>query len=62
MLKLQSGKFDKPDRLFQSIVGDWNNVYENPTSLKELIPEFYQADSDFLVNKIGLDLGNKQDG
>jgi len=22
-LKLQSGKFDKPDRLFKSIKGDW---------------------------------------
>jgi factor associated with neutral sphingomyelinase activation len=26
MLKLQSGKFDKPDRLFKSIKGDWKNV------------------------------------
>lgn len=23
MLKLQSGKFDKPDRLFKSIKSDW---------------------------------------
>lgn len=43
MLKLQSGKFDKPDRLFKSIKGDWDNVMENPTSLKELIPEFFQS-------------------
>lgn len=74
MLKLQSGKFDKPDRLFKSIKDDWKvsedkawllndfsflhpfltpslpqtislslwqNVMENPTSVKELIPEFY---------------------
>lgn len=34
MLKLQSGRFDKPDRLFKSIEGDWKNVWENPTSLK----------------------------
>lgn len=27
MLKLQSGRFDKPDRLFKSISGDWTNVY-----------------------------------
>ena len=60
MLKLQSGKFDKPDRLFKSIKGDWENVMENPTSLKELIPEFFQQDSSFLVNKLGLDLGVRQ--
>jgi len=23
MIKLQSGRFDKPDRLFKSIKGDW---------------------------------------
>ncbi len=38
MLKLQSGRFDKPDRLFKSIQDDWTNVMENPTSVKELIP------------------------
>jgi factor associated with neutral sphingomyelinase activation len=26
MLKLQSGRFDKPDRLFKSIKDDWQNV------------------------------------
>jgi len=41
MLKLQSGKFDKPDRLFKSIKSDWINVNENAASVKELIPEFY---------------------
>jgi len=57
MLKLQSGKFDKPDRLFKSLKGDWRNVINNPTSLKELIPEFYMDDDSFLLNKLGLDLG-----
>jgi len=50
MLKLQSGKFDKPDRLFKSIKSDWRNVYNNPTSLKELIPEFFMEDDSFLIN------------
>ena len=50
MLKLQSGKFDKPDRLFKSIQGDWRNVINNHTSLKELIPEFYMDDESFLIN------------
>lgn len=62
MLKLQSGRFDKPDRLFKSIEGDWKNVWENATSLKELIPEFYQNDPSFLVNQLNLDLGVRQNG
>lgn len=60
MLKLQSGRFDKPDRLFKSIKDDWRNVYENPTSVKELIPEFYQNDTLFLRNYQNLDLGVRQ--
>ena len=60
MLKLQSGKFDKPDRLFKSIKGDFRNVMNNPTSLKELIPEFFLEDDSFLVNRLGLDLGIRQ--
>lgn len=60
MLKLQSGKFDKPDRLFKSIKGDFKNIMNNPTSLKELIPEFFLDDDSFLVNKFNLDLGIRQ--
>lgn len=60
MLKLQSGKFDKPDRLFKSIKGDFKNIMNNPTSLKELIPEFFMDDDSFLVNKFNLDLGIRQ--
>jgi factor associated with neutral sphingomyelinase activation len=60
MLKLQSGRFDKPDRLFKSIKDDWYNVMENPTSLKELIPEFFMTDSSFLKNYQNLDLGVRQ--
>jgi factor associated with neutral sphingomyelinase activation len=29
----------------------------NPTSLKELIPEFFMEDDSFLVNRLNLDLG-----
>ncbi|CAK91037.1 unnamed protein product (macronuclear) [Paramecium tetraurelia] len=60
MLKLQSGKFDKPDRLFKSIKGDFKNVMNNTTSLKELIPEFFIEDDSFLVNTLNLDLGVRQ--
>lgn len=57
MLKLQSGKFDKPDRLFKSIKGDWKNVMENPTSVKELIPEYFGEDDSFLRNDLNLKFG-----
>jgi len=33
----------------------------NPGTVKELIPEFYQEDPSFLRNKLGLDLGLRQD-
>ncbi|KAL4472641.1 hypothetical protein ABPG74_018590 [Tetrahymena malaccensis] len=62
MLKLQSGKFDKPDRLFKSIKGDWRNVLDNPTSVKELIPEYFQNDDSFLMNYKDLNFGIRQNG
>lgn len=34
----------------------------NPASVKELIPEFYGTDNSFLVNKLKLDLGVRQNG
>jgi hypothetical protein len=46
MLKLQSGAFDKPDRLFSSIPRAWKGVLENPMDVKELIPEFYCYDDE----------------
>jgi hypothetical protein len=33
----------------------------NPGTVKELIPEFFQDDDSFLINKLGLDLGVRQD-
>lgn len=57
MLKLHGGKFDHPDRLFTSMITDWEVCYTNPGSLKELIPEFYEENPDFLLNLLGLDLG-----
>jgi factor associated with neutral sphingomyelinase activation len=61
MLRLHNGKFDAADRLFTSISETWTNVLINPADLKELIPEFY-ANSEFLLNSEGIDLGVKQDG
>ena len=37
----KGGKFDRPDRLFNSIIQDYKNCMENPGTVKELIPEFY---------------------
>lgn len=57
MIKLQAGKYDHPDRLFTSMEIDWDINLHNPGSLKELIPEFYEENSDFLTNTMNLDLG-----
>ncbi|XP_071957305.1 protein FAN-like [Antedon mediterranea] len=63
MLCLQSGRFDQPDRLFNSIQETWSNVLSLPSDVKEVIPEFYLPEySDFLINKQSLDLGVRQDG
>jgi factor associated with neutral sphingomyelinase activation len=62
MLRLQNGKFDSPDRLFTSIAETWTNVLLNPADLKELIPEFFIGDGEFLENSDNLDLGTRQDG
>lgn len=57
MLKLQCGRFDHPDRLFNSIETDWYICMTNPASLKELTPEFYENNTDFLLNLEDLELG-----
>eukprot|EP00026_Physarum_polycephalum_P001800 Phypoly_transcript_01803.p1 GENE.Phypoly_transcript_01803~~Phypoly_transcript_01803.p1 ORF type:complete len:984 (+),score=105.94 Phypoly_transcript_01803:185-3136(+) len=63
MLRLQNGRFDAPDRMFHSLEETCVSVLNNPTDVKELIPEFFQPEkSDFLLNTEGLDLGPKQNG
>lgn len=63
MLRLQNGKFDAPDRCFNSISEAWESVYNNPADVKELIPEFFMPECDkFLTNQHGLALGVRQDG
>lgn len=58
MLKLNGGKFDHEDRLFNSIQGDWNICNNDSGSVKELIPEFYEEDTSFLINHLDLDYIN----
>ena len=58
MLRLQNGKFDAPDRCFDSIIGTWDGCINHTADVKELIPEFFN-DHQFLVNSKNLDLGKK---
>jgi hypothetical protein len=57
---LQGGRFDLPDRLFDSIHGAWELSLNNVADVKELIPEFFYL-PDFLRNVNHLQLGTKQD-
>jgi factor associated with neutral sphingomyelinase activation len=57
VLRLQTGRFDAPDRLFCSVAESWDSVTTNPTDVKELIPEFYLPTTNFLINKNNLPLG-----
>lgn len=65
MLCLQNGRFDEPDRLFNSISEASDSVLKNPADLKELLPEFFDTSGkpgEFLKNSYSLELGMKQDG
>eukprot|EP00884_Botryococcus_braunii_P015365 jgi/Botrbrau1/2511/Bobra.0079s0003.1 len=62
LLRLQTGRFDAPDRLFFSIKESWTSVLTGTTDVKELIPDFFLSDSSFLVNKDNLPLGTRQNG
>mmetsp|Transcript_24328 Transcript_24328/g.35658 ORF Transcript_24328/g.35658 Transcript_24328/m.35658 type:complete len:847 (-) Transcript_24328:998-3538(-) len=62
MLCLQNGKFDAPDRSFLSVRDSWESCLNNPADLKELIPEFFVGNGDFLANNDDLDLGHRHSG
>jgi len=62
MLCLQNGKFDAPDRMFNSIADSWLSCLDNPTDVKELIPEFFSGNGSFLRNRSGLEMGRRQTG
>ncbi|CAH2067235.1 unnamed protein product, partial [Iphiclides podalirius] len=64
MLCLQNGKFDHPDRMFNSVRDVYNNCLKNMSDFKELVPEFYDtsAKGDFLVNNFEIDFGERYDG
>lgn len=64
MLCLQNGRFDHPDRMFNSIPDIWRNVLTNMSDFKELVPEFYNIEQkgDFLENIYGINFGYRYDG
>jgi factor associated with neutral sphingomyelinase activation len=62
MLCLQNGKFDATDRMFYSISDNWFSCLNNPTDLKELIPEFFCGNGEFLLNNDDLNLGHRHTG
>ncbi len=62
MLCLQNGKFDASDRMFHSVKELWTSCLNNPADVKELLPEFYNSNGDFLVNSNDLDLGFRHTG
>jgi factor associated with neutral sphingomyelinase activation len=62
MLCLQNGKFDASDRMFHSVKELWTSCLSNPADVKELLPEFYHSNGDFLMNSNDLDLGFRHTG
>jgi neurobeachin-like protein 1/2 len=60
-VQLQDGKFDKADRLFDSLAAAWNGCIHNPSDVKELVPEFFYC-PEILENMNRLDLGRKMNG
>jgi Beige/BEACH domain/PH domain associated with Beige/BEACH len=62
MLCLQNGKFDAADRMFYSVAGMFTSCLSNPADLKELIPEFFHGEGEFLSNNESLNLGRRHNG
>ncbi|QDZ24516.1 BEACH domain-containing protein [Chloropicon primus] len=64
LLRLQSGRFDAPDRMFHSMQESWSSVLSNQADVKELIPEFFVRGLavKFLQANEALPLGKRQNG
>lgn len=64
MLCLQGGRFDHPDRMFNSCSDVFRNCLNNMSDFKELIPEFYDVEQEgkFLVNQMGINFGYRHNG
>lgn len=64
VLCLQNGRFDHPDRMFNSCADVYKNCLTNMSDFKELIPEFYNVEQggEFLLNNMGVNFGVRHDG
>ncbi|KAI4464259.1 beige/beach-related [Holotrichia oblita] len=64
MLCLQNGRFDLPDRMFNSCADVYKNCLNNMADFKELIPQFYdiEAEGKFLLNSKGINFGYRDNG
>lgn len=64
MLCLCYGRFDHPDRMFNSVAEVYKNCLTNMSDFKELTPEFYdtRTKGDFLSNTMRIGYGNRADG
>lgn len=64
MLCLCYGRFDHPDRMFNSVAEVYKNCLKNMSDFKELTPEFYdtRTKGDFLCNTSRISYGNRADG
>lgn len=60
-LELQGGKFDHPDRLFNSFSESWNGLWTNTSDAKEMVPELFY-DPSFLRNDNRFMFGKTQSG
>lgn len=62
-LRHQGGSFNPPDRTFFSLDNCWNATYSKlGLDLKELIPEFYNSNGEFLKNIMNISFGTTQNG
>ncbi|KAK3745479.1 hypothetical protein RRG08_018697, partial [Elysia crispata] len=62
VLCLQNGKFDHADRMFNNLLDTWKNVLTGAADFKELIPEFYNGDGNFLTHRGIINFGFRTDG
>ncbi|XP_017773064.1 PREDICTED: protein FAN-like [Nicrophorus vespilloides] len=64
MLCLQNGRFDHPDRMFNSCADLCKNSLNDMSDFKELIPDFYDVEQggSFLVNNLGINFGYRHNG
>jgi len=54
--------FGPTDRIFRSVESTWYATLNLEADFKELIPEFYFSDGDFMVNNDKLELGMTSEG